>query len=127
VIKPALLSACLVATMMAAPGPGAAHTRRERPASVWETDPPRDGVQAVCGAVFNDGALAAQHVRLLVEQLDGVGNVVRRRDLEVLGEVPSGGRSYFCVPEPTGPGTYTYRLQVIGADPMATSGQERPQ
>jgi hypothetical protein len=110
--------------MAAASGRGAAQTEDGRSLRVqWEADPPREGVQAVCGAVFNDGALSAQHVRLLVEQLDGAGNVVLRRDLEVLGEVPSGGRSYFCVPEPTGDGTYTYRLEVIGADPMATSGQ----
>ena len=123
-INRALVSACFVAAVMAAPGLGAAQTEDGRSLRVqWETDPPREGVQAVCGAVFNDGALAAQHVRLLVEQLDGAGNVVRRRDLEVLGEVPSGGRSYFCVPEPAGEGTYTYRLEVIGADPMATGGQ----
>ena len=124
-IKSALWSACFVAAVMAAPGAGAAQSLEDgRSLRVqWETDPPRNGMQAVCGAVFNDGALAAQHVRLLVEQLDSAGNVVRRRDLEVLGEVPSGGRSYFCVPEATGADTYAYRLSVIGADPMATSGQ----
>jgi hypothetical protein len=123
-IKSALLSACVVGAVIAAPASGAAPGEDGRALRVeWETDPPRDGMQAVCGAVFNDGALAAQHVRLLVEQLDGAGHVVRRRDLEVLGEVPSGGRSYFCVPEPTGAGTYTYRLRIIAADPMATSGR----
>lgn len=121
----ALVSGCVVAAVVAATwGPAAAQTEDGPSLRVeWEADPPREGVQAICGAVFNDGALAAEHVRLLVEQLDGAGNVVRRRDLEVLGEVPAGGRSYFCVPESIGAGTYSYRLEVIGADPMETSGQ----
>jgi hypothetical protein len=125
VIKAVLLSASIVTGLMAAASTGVAQGVEDgRSLRVeWEADPPRDGMQAVCGAVFNDGALAAEHVRLLVEQLDGSGNVLRRRDLEVLGEVPSGGRSEFCVPEQTGPGAYTYRLSVIGADPMPTSGQ----
>jgi len=87
----------------------------------WEADPARDGVQAVCGEVLNDGTLAAEHVRLLVEELDGNGRVINSRELEVLGEVPADGRSYFCVPEPVG--ASTYRLSVTGADSMYTRGQ----
>jgi hypothetical protein len=41
------------------------------------------------------------------------GRVIASRDLEVLGEVPAAGRSYFCVPEPVG--AATYRLSVTGA------------
>lgn len=123
--RAAVVSGCIVAAVVvAASGPVVAPTEDGRSLRVeWEADPPREGVQAICGAVFNDGTLAAEHVRLLVEQLDGAGNVVRRRDLDVLGEVPAGGRSYFCGPESIGAGTYFYRLRVIGADSMETSGQ----
>jgi len=37
----------------------------------WEAEAAREGLQVVCGEVRNDGTRAAQHVRLLVEQLDG--------------------------------------------------------
>jgi hypothetical protein len=67
------------------------------------------------------GGLAAQHVRLLVEELDGDGRVINSWELEVLGEVPADGRSYFCVPEPVG--ASTYRLSVTGAESMYTRGQ----
>jgi hypothetical protein len=45
----------------------------------------------------------------------------RSAEMEVLGEVPAAGRSYFCVPESAGGATY--RLTVIGADSMSTTGQ----
>lgn len=121
-IKQALWSACFLTAVAAAPIPGQAQSPggpllRLR----WEADPARDGIQAVCGEVLNDGTLAAQHVRLLVEELDGNGRVINSRELEVLGEVPADGRSYFCVPEPGG--ASTYRLSVTGADSMYTRGQ----
>src|SRR6185312_8737799 len=50
----------------------------------WEAEAAREGLQVVCGEVRNDGTRAAQHVRLLVEQLDGGGRVMASRELEVL-------------------------------------------
>lgn len=87
----------------------------------WEAEDARDGLQVVCGEVRNDGTLAAQHVRLLVEQLDADGRVMGSRELEVLGEVPAPGRSYFCVPETAG--AAAYRLSVMRADVMWTRGE----
>jgi hypothetical protein len=87
----------------------------------WETDPPRGGLQAVCGRVFNDGPEAAWHVVLLVEELDATDQVTNSRPIEVLGEVPSEGNASFCVPEPEG--VRAYRVKVIGADWMSTSSQ----
>src|SRR6266404_52479 len=103
-IKQALWSACFLAAVAAAPGTGAAQSPGDGPLLRlrWQADPARDGVAAVCGEVLNDGTLAAEHVRLLVEELDGNGRVINSRELEVLGEVPADGRSYFCVPEPVG-------------------------
>ena len=121
-IKPILRSTCVMvvlaapATSVADPSPIAPHFHLR-----WDTVPPRDGIQAVCGEVSNDGTLAAQHVRLLVEELDGRGRVINRREIEVLGELPVAGRSYFCVPQPAGASDYL--LTIMGADSMSTSGR----
>ena len=122
-IKPILWSACLLAAMVAGPsGRAAESSPGGTPLRVqWETEPPRDGLQAVCGRVFNDGRMAAWHVLLLIEELDKTDQVTNSRPLEVLGEVPSEGNASFCLPEPAG--ASTYRMRVIGADWMSTPGQ----
>jgi len=118
-----LWSACLVAAVVAGPGVSAAeNSRAEPPLRVqWEADPPRDGMQAVCGRVINDRSATAWHVVLLVEELDGMAQVTSSRQVEVLGEVPSEGYAVFCVPEPAG--ATTYRVRVIGADWMSSTSQ----
>ena len=120
-----LLGACATSqtAVAAAPGMGVAQGSREAPRLRlrWEADPPRHSLQAACGEVFNDGPVAAQHVRILVEELDGGEHVINSRELEVLGEVPCEGSAHFCVPEP--PGAPTYRLTVTGADAMSACGQ----
>src|SRR5260370_26055680 len=100
-------SACFLVAVAAAPGTGTAQSPGDGPLLRlrWEADPARDGVQAVCGEVLNDGTLAAEHVRLLVEELDGNGRVINSRELEGLGGVPADGPSSFCAPEPAGPST----------------------
>jgi len=122
-IKPVLWSACLLAAVAVGPSGSAAETSPEGlPLRVqWETDPPRDGLQAVCGRVFNDRPVAAWHVVLLVEELDGMDQVTNSRQVEVLGDVPSEGDALFCVPEPEG--ASTYRVRVIGADWMTLTGE----
>jgi len=123
VIKQILWSASFMAAMAASPGTGGAQS--PPPASPlrvqWEVDQPRDGLQAVCGRVFNDQSATAWHVVLLVEGLDGTNQVRNSRQVEVLGEVPSDGWAFFCVPEQAG--ASTYRVRVIGADWMNTAGQ----
>jgi hypothetical protein len=83
----------------------------------WETDPPREGLQAVCGRVLNDQSVTAWNVVLLVEALDGKERVTNSRQVDVLVEVPPEGYAVFCVPEPAG--ATTYRVRVIGADWLA--------
>ena len=123
VIKRILSSACLMAAVAAGPGVSAAQISHEgTPLRVqWEADPPRDGLQAVCGRVFNDRPVAAWHVVVLLEALDGMDQVTNSRQVEVLGDVPSEGYAFFCVPEPEG--ASTYRVRVIGADWMTTAGE----
>jgi hypothetical protein len=123
VIKRILWSTSFVAAMAAGPIVGAAQSPPPAPPLrvQWEVDQPRDGLQAVCGRVFNDRSVAAWHVVLLVEGLDGTNQVTDSRRVEVLGEVPSEGWAFFCVPEQVGPSTY--RVRAIGADWMTTTGQ----
>ena len=122
-IKRVLWSACLMAAVAAGPSVSAAQSSQaELPLRVqWEADPPRNGLQAVCGRVFNDRPVAAWHVVLLVEELDGTDQVTNSRQVEVLGDVPSEGNAFFCVPEPEG--ASTYRVRVIGADWMTVAGE----
>ena len=122
-IRGVLWSACFLAAVGAGSGVSAAETFREEHALrvEWEADPPRDNIQAVCGRVFNDRPEVAWHVVLLVEELDGADQVTNSRQVEVLGDVPSEGYAFFCVPEPVG--ASTYRVRVIGADWMTTAGE----
>jgi hypothetical protein len=88
----------------------------------WQADPPRSGLQAVCGHVSNDRPMSAAHVRLRVEGLDERGGVTGRREAEVLGQVPSGGNALYCITMFAG--AATYRVTVIGAE--WTGGSEGP-
>jgi hypothetical protein len=60
-------------------------------------------------------------VVLLVGGLDSTNQVASTRQVEVLGDVPSDGWAFFCVPEQAG--ASGYRVRVIGADWMTTAGQ----
>ena len=122
-IRQVLSSVCLMAAVAAGPGVSMAQNPPAGPPLrvQWEADLPRDGVQGVCGRVFNDRSVAAWHVVLLVEELDGADQVTNSRQVEVLGDVPPEGYAFFCVPEPVG--ASTYRVRVIGADWMTAAGQ----
>jgi len=113
-----LWGACLLAVATAGGTSAAESAPWSIPLRVeWEADPPRDGLQAVCGKVRNDQPVAAWHVVLLVEGLNGREQVTNSRQVEVLGDVPSNGYAEFCVPELAG--AATYRVRVIGADWMS--------
>ncbi len=122
-IKRILWSACLMAAVATGPGVSGAESPQAAPPLrvQWEADQARDGLQAVCGRVFNDQSVAARHVVLLVEGLDGMNQVATRREVEVLGDVPAEGWAFYCVPEQAGPSTY--RVRVIGADWMTAAGE----
>jgi hypothetical protein len=122
VIKRVLWSACLLAATAGAGVSAAESSSWGIPLRVeWEANPPRDGVQAVCGRVYNDQPVTAWHVVILVEELDAMERVTSSRQLEVLGEVPSDGNALFCVPEPAR--ATSYRVRVIDADWMSSTGQ----
>ena len=116
-------SACLIAALMVIPAAGwAENVDGSHPMRVqWEVDPPRNGLHAVCGRVFNDHRVPALHVRLEVDGLDASGGVMLSRAAEVVGDVPSEGSAFFCVPVEAG--AATYRVIVTGADWMFDRGQ----
>lgn len=116
-------SAYLIAVLVGSPTGGwAQNLGGGAPMRVeWEADRARNGLQAVCGRVFNDRPVTALRVRLWVEGLDASGHVMNSRDAEVRGEVPSNGNAFFCVPVRAG--AETYRVTVTGADWMYDSSQ----
>jgi hypothetical protein len=87
----------------------------------WGTDSPRNGWRTICGRVFNDRHVAAWHVRLRVDGIDESGRVVNSEVREVVGDLPSEGSLLFCLLAPDG--AATYRVSVVGADWMISTGQ----
>jgi hypothetical protein len=83
----------------------------------WDVDPPAQGLQTVCGRVFNDQQMAARRVRVRVEGLDERGEVTRRRDGDVLGQISSRSAGLFCVSMAAG--AATYRVTVVSVDWVA--------
>jgi hypothetical protein len=83
----------------------------------WDVDPPAQGLQTVCGRVFNDQQMSARRVRVRVEGLDERGEVVRRRDGDVLGQISSRSAGLFCVSMAAG--AATYRVTVIAVEWVA--------
>jgi hypothetical protein len=65
--------------------------------------------------------VAAWHVQLRVDGIDGSDRVVNSKVREVVGDVPSGGSLFFCLLAPAG--AATYRVSVVGADWMFSTGQ----
>src|SRR4029077_5328178 len=80
----------------------------------WAADPPRSGLQAVCGHVSNDRPMTAVRVRLRVGGLKEHGDVTGPREAEVLGQVPSGGNALYCITMFAG--AATYRVTVVGVE-----------
>jgi hypothetical protein len=84
----------------------------------WESDPPAQGFQAVCGRVFNDGPVDARRVRVRVEGLDERGGVITRREGDVLGQVSSKGLGRFCLTMAAG--AATFRVTIVNAEWVVT-------
>ena len=79
----------------------------------WETSQGRRG-PVVAGHVYNLYGQTADRVRLAIETVDGSGQVTGTTYVHILGQVPSGGRSYFEVPAPAS----SYRVRVLSFEPV---------
>jgi hypothetical protein len=63
----------------------------------WTADLQQDARwNRVCGYIHNQTSVTTREIALMVEGLDGSGQVVERRRISVLGPVSPSGRTYFC-------------------------------
>lgn len=72
----------------------------------WDASQTRGGRPMVTGYIYNDYGRPANNVRLLVETLDGSGQVIDRAFGFVRGIVPVFNRSYWVVPLKTSGASY---------------------
>ena len=87
----------------------------------------RRGRPVVSGHIMNDWGFPARNVRLLVEGLDGTGNVVGQRVSWLGTELTPGMRAYFEEPAPPpGPApAAAYRVSVFAWDWVQAGGGQR--
>lgn len=78
----------------------------------WTGSEDRRGRPVVSGYVYNQRAGSyAVSVRLLVEALDGSGQVIGRTIGYVLGDVPPSNRSYFEIKAPAKAASYRVAIE----------------
>jgi hypothetical protein len=77
--------------------------------------PPTDGVvSTIKGSVFNDSPYRVTNVRLQLEGLNADHHPVGRRLAWAVGDIESGGETFFAA-EPL-PGAVSYRITVVSYD-----------
>ena len=87
----------------------------------WQADQ-RRGQPIVSGHIMNDWGFPARNIQLLVEGLDGGGNVVGQRVSWLGSELTPGTRAYFETPAPPPAPAATYRVSVFAFDWVQTGG-----
>jgi hypothetical protein len=81
----------------------------------------KQGTTTIEGHIHNDGNFTAARVRLLVDALDGSGNVVGQRLVWLLPpDLAPGTQQYFSVPMPEA--AASYRVSVYSFDSKKGSG-----
>ncbi|HYE90539.1 MAG TPA: FxLYD domain-containing protein [Terriglobales bacterium] len=81
----------------------------------WEAGQGRRGA-VISGYVHNTYGHTADRVRLVVEAVDGAGQVTDATHAQVSGTIPPGARGYFEVPAPRG--AASYRVRLLSFDPV---------
>ncbi len=79
----------------------------------WQLDSARGQWRNACGRVFNDREMPARHVMIMFEGFDSEGHQVSRRFGEVVGDVPAGGYSIFCLMVKAGGATYKVSVPAV--------------
>jgi hypothetical protein len=87
----------------------------------WEPGQYR-GQPVVEGYVMNISPYETTQIRVLVESLDGAGQVTNQRIAWVPGELGGGGRLFFQVPAAAAP---AYRVRVFSYDRVERDGNFR--
>jgi hypothetical protein len=88
----------------------------------WSVEPARDGKQRLRGYVYNERDTWAANVQLLVEALDGAGQVQGSTLASVYGDVPPRNRSCFEVPLPTAAASYRVTVRSVDRRGYGTGG-----
>src|SRR5262245_34358321 len=86
----------------------------------WEAQESRSGRPVISGYLYNDYKRPATNVVLLVETLDGSGQVIARTIGFIAGTVPGWNRAYFEVP--LRQAGATYRVSVTSFEWYSGSG-----
>jgi hypothetical protein len=79
----------------------------------WELESTRGNYRNACGRVYNDREVPARRVMIMFEGFDSSGQQVSRRFGEVVGDVPSGGYSIFCLMVRGGAATYKVTVPAV--------------
>jgi hypothetical protein len=90
----------------------------------WQADQ-RRGRPVVSGHIMNDWGFSARNIQLLVEGLDGTGNVVAQKVSWLGSELTPGTRAYFEEPVPQPAPAATYRVSVFAWDWVQAGGGQR--
>ncbi len=107
ITRPAALA---LALLLAIAGPAFAQMSTVRSLRVDWSVGQKCGRPLLQGRVYNDHAVWASNVRLLIQVLDPSGQVIGSTTAYVFGDVPPSGRAYFEAAAP--PGGAAYRSEV---------------
>jgi hypothetical protein len=78
----------------------------------WQADQ-RKGRPMIAGYVTNISSYQIDNVQLLVEAVDGAGQVVNQSVMRVRGDMGGGSRLFFEFPVPAAP---SYRVEIFSYD-----------
>jgi hypothetical protein len=78
----------------------------------WQADQ-RGGRSIIAGYVTNISDYQIENVQLLVEAVDGAGQVLNQRVVRVLGDMGGSSRRFFEFPVPASP---SYRIEIFSYD-----------
>jgi hypothetical protein len=106
-VLPAILAVAPRVEAQLSPAPSAERYFRLE----WQAGPGRRGGAAIRGYLYNDGALHAGDIQLVVETVDAGGQVTGRTVRFLPGTAPPFSRTYFDITVP-GQGA-TYRVGVL--------------
>lgn len=79
----------------------------------WALDQMKRPLWALCGSVYNEYHIPAQHVELLIESVGTSGGPESSRVFHAVNDVPAGSRAIFCLPVPPGITAYQVTVQAV--------------
>jgi hypothetical protein len=118
-----LIASTLIGQLLVAPGAGAQSwvlPRTDTDFRVESEVASGKRGSAVRGYIYNSTGYSIGNIRLIVEAVDGSGQVATTRVVPTLGVIPPFGRLYFQTP--TSNGATSYRVRVGAWEPVGRGG-----